>query len=104
MNVKTDRSSSVYTHYDDFSTMPVGTVIQYRAILSEPDGTRVISPVRTVTGTAPQPLVDSVTVAGSLQSEIGCATDWDPACAASHLTFNTSNGLWEGTFRIPGGN
>ena len=47
--------------------------------------------------------MNSVTVAGSLQSEIGCADDWDPACAASHLTFNTTNGLWEGTFQIPAG-
>jgi alpha-amylase len=47
--------------------------------------------------------VDSVTVAGSLQSEIGCPTDWDPACAASHLTFNTNNGLWEAKFQIPAG-
>ena len=90
MTVKTDNSSPVYNYYDDLSTVPVGTVIRYRAILNEPDGTRVISPVRTVTRTAPQPLVDSVTVAGSLQSEIGCHSDWDPACAASHLTFNTT--------------
>lgn len=45
-----------------------------------------------------------MTVAGSLQSEIGCPGDWDPACAASHLTFNTNNGLWEGTFQIDPGN
>ena len=61
-------------------------MIRYRAILTEPDGTRVVSAVRTVNRTAPQPLVNSVTVAGSLQNEIGCPTDWDPACAASHLT------------------
>jgi alpha-amylase len=47
--------------------------------------------------------VDSVTVAGSLQSEIGCAGDWDPACAASHLTFNAKNGLWAGSFQLPAG-
>jgi alpha-amylase len=104
VTVRTDNSSPVYSFYDDLSKVPVGTEIRYRAILNEPDGTRVISPVRTVTRTAPQPLVDSATVAGSLQSEIGCPTDWDPACAASHLTFNTNNGLWEGTFQIDPGN
>ncbi len=103
VTVNTDDSSPVYSYYDDLSRVPVNTVIRYRAILSEPDGTRVISPVRTVTRTAPKPLVNSVTVAGSLQSEIGCPSDWDPACAASHLTFNTNNGLWEGTFQIPAG-
>ncbi len=104
VTLRTDNSSPVYSFYDDLSKVPVGTEIRYRAILNEPDGTRVISPVRTVTRTAPQPLVDNVTVAGSLQSEIGCPGDWDPACAASHLTFNTNNGLWEGTFQIDPGN
>jgi alpha-amylase len=100
VTLRTDDSSPVYSYFDDLSSVPVGTQIQYRAILDEPDGTQVISPVRTVTRTAPQPLVNSVTVAGSLQSEIGCPTDWDPACASSHLTFNTNNGLWEGTFQV----
>jgi alpha-amylase len=103
VTVETDSSSPVYTYYDNLSTVPVGTQIQYRAILREPDGTRVISPVRTVTRTAPTPLVKSVTVAGSLQSEIDCPGDWDPACSASHLTFDPDNGLWEGTFQIPAG-
>ena len=87
--VATDQSSPVYLYYDNLSTVPVGTEIRYRAILREPDGTRVVSPIRTVTRTAPQPLVNSVTVAGSLQNEIGCPADWDPACTASHLAFNT---------------
>ena len=29
---------------DNLSTVPVGTQIQYRAVLNEPDGTQVISP------------------------------------------------------------
>jgi alpha-amylase len=104
VTLKTDDSSPVYTHYDNLSAVPVGTQIQYRAILDEPDGTQVISPVRTVTRTAPTPLVNSVTVAGSLQSEIGCPGDWDPACSASHLTFEATNGgLWKVTFQIPAG-
>jgi alpha-amylase len=104
VTVKTDDSSPVYTYYDNLSAVPLGTQIQYRAVLDEPDGTQVISPIRTVTRTAPTPLVTSVTVAGSLQSEIGCGADWDPACAASHLTFNATNGgVWEGTFQLPAG-
>jgi alpha-amylase len=100
--VRTDSSSPIYSYYDDLSEVPVGTTIQYRAILREPDGTRVVSDVRTVNRVAPVPLVDSVTVAGSLQSEIGCPGDWDPACTASHLTFDTSDGLWKGTFPFNG--
>ncbi len=43
----------------------------------------------------------SVTVAGTIQSELGCSDDWQPACAATMLTKNGT--LWSGTFTIPAG-
>jgi len=43
----------------------------------------VLLPAATASHT-PAPL--KVTVAGSLQSEAGCPGDWDPACAATHLS------------------
>ena len=45
----------------------------------------------------------SVTVAGSLQSELGCAGDWDPACAATGLTREADDGVWQATFAVPAG-
>lgn len=45
----------------------------------------------------------SVTIAGSLQSELGCAGDWDPGCAATHLTYDANDGAWQGTFTVPAG-
>lgn len=45
----------------------------------------------------------SVTVAGSLQSELGCAGDWMPDCAATHLAFDAQDGVWQGTFSVPAG-
>ena len=45
----------------------------------------------------------SVTIAGSLQSELGCAGDWDPACAASHLTYDATDDVWQGTWSVPAG-
>ncbi|MCJ7591706.1 MAG: PEP-CTERM sorting domain-containing protein [Woeseiaceae bacterium] len=45
----------------------------------------------------------SVTVAGSLQSELGCAGDWDPACAATHLTYDANDDVWQGSFAVPAG-
>jgi alpha-amylase len=103
VTVTTDSSSPIYSYRDDLSALPVDTTIQYRAILDEPDGTHVVSAVRTVTRTDPQPLVPSVTVAGSLQSEMGCSADWDPACDASDLTFDTTDGMWRRTFTLPAG-
>jgi alpha-amylase len=101
--VRRDSSSPIYSYYDDLSDVPVGTTIQYRAILREPDGTRVVSAVRTVNRVNPVPLVPSVTVAGSLQSEMGCPTDWDPACDSSDLVFDTGDGLWKRTVTLPAG-
>ncbi len=45
----------------------------------------------------------TVTIAGSLQSELGCLTDWDPACAATHLTFDADDDVWQGSFDLPAG-
>ena len=45
----------------------------------------------------------SVTVAGDLQSEAGCTIDWDPTCAATHLTYDASDDVWQGTFSLPAG-
>jgi pullulanase len=45
----------------------------------------------------------SVTVVGSLQSELGCATDWDPACAFSMLALEAGDQVWQETFVVPAG-
>ncbi|ACV81462.1 pullulanase X25 domain-containing protein [Nakamurella multipartita] len=42
----------------------------------------------------------SVTVAGSFDQEIGCADDWQPACAAAHLD-KQPNGQFAKTLTIP---
>ena len=44
-----------------------------------------------------------MTLVGSLQSEIGCAGDWDPGCAAAHLTYDAADDVWQGTFTLPAG-
>ena len=49
-----------------------------------PGAANVVSDVRTVVaGRLPQP--ESVTVAGSLNSEMGCPGDWQPACQAAFM-------------------
>ncbi len=47
------------------------------------------------------PEISSVALVGSLQTEIGCAEDWDPACEASELVREGSS--WTATFPIPEG-
>ena len=45
----------------------------------------------------------TVTLVGDLQSELGCAGDWDPACAATHLTYDAADDVWQGSFTLPAG-
>ena len=45
----------------------------------------------------------SVTLLGSMQSEIGCPGDWDPGCAASHLTRSATAPIWVRSFALPAG-
>lgn len=45
----------------------------------------------------------SVTLAGSLQSELGCPGDWMPACATTSLSYDASDDVWQGSFNVPAG-
>ncbi|WP_374200360.1 alpha-amylase family glycosyl hydrolase [Arthrobacter sp. M4] len=100
----TDSSSPVYTVFDDLSGqgLPDGTQLRYRAVMSGPGFDGVTSDVRTVTtGAPPQP--NSVTVAGSLDSEMGCAADWDPSCPAAFMTLDPVDLIWRKTVDLPAG-
>ncbi|HRF46708.1 MAG TPA: alpha-amylase family glycosyl hydrolase [Anaerolineales bacterium] len=52
---------------------------------------------------APPAVASTVALVGSLQSEVGCAGDWDPACAASYLTYDAADDVWQATFTLPAG-
>jgi len=45
----------------------------------------------------------SVTIAGNLQSELGCPGDWQPDCAATHLAYDAGDDVWQVTFTLPAG-
>ncbi|HEX5591381.1 MAG TPA: alpha-amylase family glycosyl hydrolase [Candidatus Limnocylindrales bacterium] len=49
------------------------------------------------------PAPTSVTIAGSLQSELGCAGDWDPGCASTHLAYDAADDAWQAVFNVPAG-
>jgi pullulanase-type alpha-1,6-glucosidase len=53
-------------------------------------------------GEAPPPAQPaSVTIAGDLQSELGCPGDWQPDCAATHLDFDAEDQVWQGIYPTP---
>ena len=45
----------------------------------------------------------SVTIAGDLQFELGCPGDWQPECAATHLTYDPDDTVWQDVFAVPTG-
>ena len=45
----------------------------------------------------------SVTIAGDLQSELGCPGDWQPDCAATYLAYDAGDDVWQGVFNVPAG-
>jgi glycosidase len=60
-----------------------------------------IAPRSVLASHTPNPT--SVTVAGSLQSELGCSGDWQPDCAATHLAYDSNDDVWQRAFDIPTG-
>ncbi|HSP52860.1 MAG TPA: hypothetical protein VLO00_08195, partial [Cryobacterium sp.] len=53
-----------------------------------------------VSATAATP---TVALVGSLQSELGCAEDWQPACASTELAPTGVDGVWSAEFTVPAG-
>lgn len=48
-------------------------------------------------------LPESVTVAGTIQSVLGCAEDWQPACDETFLNYDAADDLWRSTFDLTAG-
>ena len=49
------------------------------------------------------PAPSVVVIAGSLQSESGCAGDWNPSCLATALTYDADDDVWQGSFALLAG-
>ncbi|SFB12127.1 pullulanase-type alpha-1,6-glucosidase [Cellulomonas marina] len=99
--------------YTDVRDLAEGTLVEYRAVSVDAAGTRTAASTFASVGVAVDgvvddggsgevPLYDAVSVPGSHNSEMGCAADWQPACAQAQLTAR-EDGVWEGTFELPAG-
>jgi len=96
--------------FHDIAGLKKGTLVEYRAVTTDAAGHHSAASTYASVGNAvtldtpeePESPIDMVTVAGSLDSEIGCAGDWDPACEKAKLTLR-ADGVWAGTFDLPEG-
>jgi hypothetical protein len=50
------------------------------------------------------PAPSTVTLPGSLQSELGCPGDWQPECLSTALAYDSGSDTWVGNFTVPAGN
>ncbi|MDR0283980.1 MAG: DUF3372 domain-containing protein, partial [Propionibacteriaceae bacterium] len=53
-----------------------------------------------------QPVADSVpvvSVPGTFETVLGCASDWAPDCTAANLTYDAASNLYTGQFQLPPG-
>jgi len=46
------------------------------------------------------PPPETVTIPGTLQSELGCSGDWQPECDKTFLTYDPEDDVWQGEFNI----
>jgi CSLREA domain-containing protein len=97
--------------YLDIPPLPMEAVMRSRVLL-------LLAVVTTAAGcaetalTAPDvvgpqfdhtPGPTAVTIAGNLQSELGCPGDWQPECATTGLAYDAADDAWQATFAIPAG-
>ncbi|GAA4722125.1 alpha-1,6-glucosidases, pullulanase-type [Promicromonospora umidemergens] len=90
--------------------LPDGTLVEYRTVTQDADGDRAAASsyasvgidVSGVVSDGTDPDIEMVTVAGSHNSEMGCAGDWTPDCEAARLTL-ADDGTYTGTFELPAG-
>jgi hypothetical protein len=93
--------------------MAKGTLLEYRVVVKDDAGHLSAASAYGVVGDPPpttggggvgdveQPA--SVTVAGTLDSELGCAADWQQDCALAHMTLDPNDEIWKATFTLPAG-
>lgn len=101
--------------FHDVAGLAAGTLVEYRAVSVDAAGTAVAASTYGSVGVAVDGVIPEepeeptggrtdlvVSIPGTLNSELGCTGDWDPACEAIRLT-HRGNGVYSGTFAVPAG-
>lgn len=105
------------TVFHDVTSLPTGTIVEYRTITSDAAGNHHASSgwgvvnVDLVGEDPIDPLVKNlVTVPGTFNNELGCPStagndngDWAPDCESIALTKDPHSDWWTGKFNIPAG-
>ncbi|WP_249354163.1 pullulanase-type alpha-1,6-glucosidase [Microbacterium sp. 2FI] len=90
--------------FHDVGDLAKGTLVEYRAVSTDAAGAHSAASTFAIAGFAaeePEVPTELVTVPGSLNTEMGCGGDWDPACEKAKLTLK--DGIYTGSFALPAG-
>ncbi|HEY3002954.1 MAG TPA: alpha-amylase family glycosyl hydrolase, partial [Kribbellaceae bacterium] len=101
-----------YRVFHDVTTLPKGTLVEYRTVLKDASGNYSVSGTFGIVGDpAPSggggggggPVVQPgfVSVPGDHNDEMGCSGDWQPDCPQAQLTLDDKDKVWKGTYTIP---
>ena len=61
------------------------------------------SPAAAVFGVGDVTQPATVSVPGTINTEMGCANDWDPSCPQAMLSLDSNDEIWKGTYVLPAG-
>ncbi len=104
----------VFQDLSDATAFPKGTLLEYRAVAKDTAGHLSASSSYGIVGdpkasggggggVGPVTQPDAVSIPGDHNSEMGCAADWVPDCAAAQLTLDPKDQIWKGTYTLPVG-
>ena len=100
--------------FHDVSGIPVDTPLEYRAVVKDAGGrvagdsstTQVVAPPKSTVPENGDPAASqptSVSVAGTLDTELGCPEDWMPSCPKAFMTLDGNDKIWKKTATLPEG-
>ncbi|MDQ1733493.1 MAG: hypothetical protein QOK10_3652 [Pseudonocardiales bacterium] len=103
-----------YRVFHDVSGLAKGTLVEYRVVVRDNAGHLSAASSYGIVGDAPKTGGDgggvgsvtqpaSVAIAGTANTEMGCAADWSPDCPQAQLTLDPSDDIWKGTYTLPAG-
>ena len=99
--------------FHDVRDLRLGTAVEYRAVVEDADGDLAAAQTSAMVAAPPPPdgpdwggpvtQPDSVSVPGTVNTEMGCEADWAPKCPQAQLTLDDEDGVWSGTYDLPAG-
>jgi hypothetical protein len=102
-----------YRVFHDVTGIAKGTVLEYRAVVRDAAGRVSANSVSAVVSDPPPPgggggggpvvQPNAVSVAGTINSVMGCPADWLPDCDQAQLTLDPNSQIWKGTYALPAG-